>query len=367
MKKHVILTFSLVLVFGLVAENLRAQSGKKYVNLSSSKKEKVSIIWMNTAVDKDQKVKLKAKMFSSFQIEPRHIKLLVNGEEESSKANFGSLFGNAEKEFTFEREIDLPEDESKFQVMVVKDSLEFVSSELKIQDKKISILEDEDYTSRILWTFPDPSKTEGHSFRSESSLFHFSAMVKTGVQIKSKEGIKIILNKAIRDAKDSDKLVKIGDNLYEYKGSVLLDNSRETNEMFLRLNVNDEKIDSKPFNISIDEDQPSLYLLSIGTLTNLEYTAKDAKDFAEIYQSQSANAGIFQNISIDLLTGIDATTGEIKGRIEELNIKKNQGIIKPQDLIILFVSSHGFVHDGMLRIQGDDYDPSRKRINFSGI
>jgi len=353
---------AIVVLTVLFSVDVIAQSNKKYVKLSSSKKDKVSIIWMNTAVTKDNTVKLKAKMFSSFEVETRHIKLLIDGEEESSKAGFGSLYGNAEHEFTFEREIDITKPNTKFQVKVVKDSLEFLSSELKIMDNKVSILGDDDFTSRILWTFPDPAKTEGHNFRSESSLFHFSALVKTGVQLNSKASIKIILNKAIKDPKASDKLVKIGHNLFEYTGSVLLDGSLEENEMFLRLIVNDEKIDSKPYSISVDEDQPSLYMLSIGTLTNLEYTAKDARDFAEMYKnSQSENAGIFQNISIDLLSGIDATTNEIKGRIEELNIKKNQGIIKPQDLIIVFVSSHGFVHDGQLRIQGDDYDPSRKR------
>jgi hypothetical protein len=317
---------------------------------------------MNTSIDKNNVARLRAKMFSSFQIENRHIKLLVDGEEESSKAGFGSLFGNAEKEFTFEREVTLVNPETKFQVMVMKDTLEFLSSELKIKDNEVRILSDDDFTSRILWSFPDPAKTEGHNFRSGSSLFHYSALVKTGVNLNSKSSIKIILNKAIKDPKPSDKLVKVGPNLYEYSGSVLLDNSIEQNEIFLRLIVNEENVDSKPYLISVDEDQPSLYMLSIGTLTNLEYTAKDARDFAEMYRSsQSASTGIFQNVSIDLLSGIDATTNEIKGRIEELNIKRQQGIIKPQDLIIVFVSSHGFIHDGNLRIQGDDYDPSRKR------
>jgi len=355
---NIVCLLGLILLHSL---SCSAQSDKKYVNLSSSKKDKVTVIWMSTSVGAHNKVKLKAKIFASFPIEAKSINLIINDKKEGSKAQFGSLFGNAEHEFTYEKELNLPYNNNRFQLEIKKDTFEFLSSALEIKDKKVSILDDNDFTSRILWTFPDPAKTEGHSYRSESSIFHFKALVKTGIQLNSKSSIQIILNKAILDPKATDKLVKIGFNLYEYQGSLLLDNTRDINDVFLRLNVNNEKVDSKPYAISVDEDQPSLYLLSIGTLTNLDYTSKDAEDFANIYKSQKESSGIFQKINVDLLNGIDATTSEMKGRIEELKIKKNQGIIKPKDLIVLFISSHGFVHNGKLRIQGDDYDPSRKR------
>jgi len=339
---------------------LQGQSDRRYVNLSSTEKDKVSIIWLNTSVGAQNKVTLKAKLFASFPIEARHIKLLINGEEEGSKADFGSLYGNAEHEFTYERDLNLPFVDNEFQLYFQKDSLQVLSSIIEIKNKKIRILDDNDFTSRILWTYPDPAKTEGLKFRSESSLFHFSVLIKTGIQINSKSSIEIVLNNGIRSPKTTDKLLKIGTNHYEYKGSILLNNSVENN-LYLRLIVNEDKIDSKVYQISVDEDQPSLYLLSIGTLTNLEYTSKDAEDFSKIYQNQNEDLGIFRNINIDLLNGIDATTSEIKGRIEELKIKRQEGIIKDKDLIILFMSSHGFIHNGKLRIQGDDYDSSRKR------
>lgn len=350
----------LLVSFVFASLTMKAQSGR-YVKLSSTKKDKASVVWMGTTVGKNNKILLKAKIFASFPLEARNINLLINDRKESSKAEFGSLYGNAEYEFTYERELNLLYNENKFQLQIKKDTFENLSSALMVKNKKVSILNDNDYASRILWTFPDPAKTQGHTYRSEASLFHFSALIKTGIQLQTKSSVKIILNSAIMDPKGSDKLLKIGHNLYEYKGSISLDPSIDKNEIFLRLGVNDENIDSKTYEISVDEDQPSLYLLSMGTLTNLEFTSKDAEDFAEIYGSQSANAGIFQNISVDLLNGIDATTNEMKGRIEELNIKMKQGLIKAKDLIILYISSHGFIHESELRIQGDDYDPSRKR------
>ena len=340
---------------------ISAQSSGKYVHLKSSKKENASVVWLNTKVEKNNKVVLKAKLFASFPIEVGQITLLINDRKEGSKAQFSSLYGNAEHEYTYERTINLPYTSNKLQLLLKGDTLDFYSSILEIKDKKVTILEDEDYSSRILWTFPDPAKTDGHTFRSESSLLHFTAIIKTGVVLNNKNIIQIVLNKAIFHPKPSDVLRKIGNNIYEYQGSILLDNSVESNEIFLRLIVNENKIDSKHYNISVDEDQPSLYLLSIGTLTNLDYTSKDAKDFANLYRSQGESAGIFQSVNVELLNGIEATTNEIRGRIEELKIKRLGGIIQPKDLVVLFISSHGFLYDNELRIQGDDYDPSRKR------
>ena len=338
-----------------------SQGNGKYVHLKSSKKENASLIWLNTKVEKNNKVILKAKIFASFPIEASAISMLINDKKEGSKAQISSLYGNAEHEYTYERTINLPYVSNNLQLVLKSDSLEYFSSILQIKENKVTILDDGDYNSRILWIYPDPAKTEGHSYRSESSLFHYSVLIKTGITLNNKNSIQIILNDIIHKPKQNDILRKTGYNQYEFQGTILLERNIDVNEISLRLKINDNLVESKPYSITLDEDQPSLYLLSIGTLTNLDFTSKDAKDFADVYSSQGESAGIFQSVNIELLNGIDATTNEIKGRIEELNIKKKGGIIKSKDLIILFISSHGFLHDNELRIQGDDYDPSRKR------
>ena len=109
--------------------------------------------------------------------------------------------------------------------------------------------------------------------------------------------------------------------------------------------------------------RPNLHILSIGTETNLQYTLKDARDFARLFAGQGRARGnsIFNKVLIDTLFGAKATAHEIKGRIEELKVRYFTGSISPDDVILTFVSSHGFLLDGDFRLQGDDYSPARQR------
>jgi hypothetical protein len=70
---------------------------------------------------------------------------------------------------------------------------------------------------------------------------------------------------------------------------------------------------------------------------------------------------LFKSVQSDLLSGSTATASEIKGTIEELLVKHETGVLEGSDLLILFISSHGFLDDrnGEFRIQGDDFDAKR--------
>ena len=121
---------------------------------------------------------------------------------------------------------------------------------------------------------------------------------------------------------------------------------------------------SNPLPINFSPYRPNVHLLSVGTQTNLSYTINDAKDFANLFQTQSQAAGgqLFNIVDIHTLTGEAATATAIKGAIERLETKFKNNRIGKKDLILLYLSSHGFLDDRrQLRIQGDDYDPGAWR------
>jgi hypothetical protein len=229
-----------------------------------------------------------------------------------------------------------------------------------VKDGKIQILSDDDLSSRIVWVFPDPAKTDGHRLRLENSLLRYKAVIKTGVQLDSKNSVTVILNDRNYPPKQSDILRKIGEGMYEFQGSVLLNQNIQFNEVILGIEINGNLIKSKPYLITVDQERPSLYLLSIGTHTNLAYTAKDARDFADLFRNQDHRDGLFQQVTLETLTGYDAETQPMRRKIEELGARMQAGIIRPKDLVVLFISSHGFIEENELRIQGDDYDPSAR-------
>lgn len=123
-------------------------------------------------------------------------------------------------------------------------------------------------------------------------------------------------------------------------------------------------IASEPLPINFSPLRPNIHLLAVGTQTNLDYTMNDAKDFADLFQNQSEQAGgqLFNTIDIHTITGAAASATAIKSAIERLETKFKNGRIGKKDLLLIYLSSHGFLDNRrQLRIQGDDYDPGAWR------
>lgn len=126
--------------------------------------------------------------------------------------------------------------------------------------------------------------------------------------------------------------------------------------------------------ILLKKDQtykPDLYLLSIGPqVPGLIFTAEDAKDFADLVNLQKNLPNRpFQNIYSDTIIGFNATKNKIDSSLSELVSKFDA--FRENDLLILFVSSHGYypvenkdrIKDGAKEfyILPSDCDPTDER------
>ncbi len=110
----------------------------------------------------------------------------------------------------------------------------------------------------------------------------------------------------------------------------------------------------------------NLYILSIGTATNLRYTVKDACNFGNAFRQQG-NGGtdfLYQKVYTDMLLCKDATATNIKKKFErigETNAFNNGKKINPEDVLIIYLSSHGFREGNEYFILGSDADHSAPR------
>lgn len=117
---------------------------------------------------------------------------------------------------------------------------------------------------------------------------------------------------------------------------------------------------SKPLIVQRGEiPPPVLYLLSFGPEPpNIKYTIEDALDFAQAFSRQACGtSGLYAQVISDKLTRGEATASAMLGKIGGV-IRGNA--IKPNDVFILFISSHGYRSEGELRIQGSDYKGGSK-------
>jgi Caspase domain len=102
----------------------------------------------------------------------------------------------------------------------------------------------------------------------------------------------------------------------------------------------------------------NLHILAIGanpTMSPLQFSGKDAEDFAEKFKMQPE---LFKSIHPYVLTGSKATTTNIKIEIDRLKHLYRLGDIKPQDVLMIFISSHGFLNEYQdFRFQCTDFTP----------
>ena len=104
-------------------------------------------------------------------------------------------------------------------------------------------------------------------------------------------------------------------------------------------------------------DAPILFLLSIGaTPPAIQYTVEDALDFADTFENQAGKSGIYREVVSKTLTGKYANAENIK---KEIRILSQQQKMSANDLIVLFISSHGFMDKDNFWIQASDFASSK--------
>ncbi len=114
----------------------------------------------------------------------------------------------------------------------------------------------------------------------------------------------------------------------------------------------------------VSKDAPNLYVLAIGVEhEDLEYTVNDAKKFASMYGKLRDEKGrTFRKVSVLELTSRDETT-EKNIKRAFLNLSRNNAI-KDNDMIVVFISSHGKVVEGNRYVLlPSDYDPQYEELS----
>jgi tetratricopeptide (TPR) repeat protein len=109
---------------------------------------------------------------------------------------------------------------------------------------------------------------------------------------------------------------------------------------------------SSEITVEYAPQQVALHVLSIGTHSNLQYPEKDAQDFANMFANQVGAGKLFSSVDVQTLTGDSATADNIVDKVTTLAGKSfSQG-----DIILLFISSHGYMSEtGPLKLEDSHF------------
>lgn len=356
------------------AKRLPSRSAKS-VNRSS-----VQIEWLEPTAGEvvqvsDEKTQVKVVIKAGEALKKEYIRFLVN-DKTGTKADEVRLYStDDDHSLNFSTEVSLnrlDRDINELKLVVQLPSGKEVQSDpLKVSrnGNTIQVIPEVEGQGsptgyEVFWVDPDPIMLGDKAMISKEPEIQVRFQIKAP-EILLRDHLSMAVNKVLYPL-SPDATLRGNNGRYTLKESVTLSEKVLENDIQLHIRVpGGTTMLSAPLRVNFTSDRPNLYVLSIGTKTNLNYTVKDATDFADLYQKQGGLSGnrLFRTVQTDLLTGSTATAGEIQGTIEELLVKMETNLIQPSDLLVLFISSHGFIDDrsGEFRIQGDDYDADRSR------
>lgn len=343
------------------------------INVSRGDNEYIIIDWMKPTGEavalQDGNLEIKLKIFSNANISRDNVVVYQNQQRLSSKMGVGGLFGQ-QKEFNYTDLIPLIEGLNELTVEVSVDGVTKKSESLIVHKKGKAVSVQplgasgtvNPQSSIYWWTTFDPVNLKGKPYTHKEQVLPLKFKILTRESIDLDQ-IRIHHNHQILKPSAQAVLDRDFQGNFSFTDNVNLVESEGLNELYLELRTGSGTVRSETLQVNYSPLRPNLHVLSIGTETNLQFTLKDARDFIHLFTNQGGSQGnrIFNKIDIDTLFGSKATASEIKGTIEELKIRYYTGAISADDVVLTFISSHGFLLDGDFRVQGDDYSPARQR------
>ena len=119
----------------------------------------------------------------------------------------------------------------------------------------------------------------------------------------------------------------------------------------------------KSKSISVIRRQPTLYLISIGIASDLQYTEKDAKAIDSVFNNQGK--AFYKEVKSLLLASKEETKASEIKKVLALHLSIEN--VQAHDLVILSISGHGIrtIQEGKedFGIQGSDYNSINSRMS----
>ena len=146
---------------------------------------------------------------------------------------------------------------------------------------------------------------------------------------------------------------------YAYQLNLPLVLQAGLNQLSLKINSSVGKaITTKAINVEYDPIRPALHLLSIGVPLEgvKKFSPQDALDFAQSFTQLSGN--FFDTIYTTVIhERRDAFTLPLRKSFKELRDRFVEGEVKEEDVLIVFISSHGTNNTpGTFKIKAADFD-----------
>lgn len=200
----------------------------------------------------------------------------------------------------------------------------------------------------VFWVSPDPNEYNSRVVEVNDRNVSIKLMALSGSVLDKSNFATKVNGEFVAEGQKMDEVTlqgpgrEMGRNQYTFKDKVRLQSGRNIVEVV----YNDNKglhFTSRPMTFNyIPKGNPNLYVRSVGIgHDDLKYTVKDAEDIAREFSKLKDDRGRgFRKVDVLQLTQDDQTT-LINIRKMIVNLRRSN--IKDNDLVVLFISTHGKV------------------------
>ncbi len=202
--------------------------------------------------------------------------------------------------------------------------------------------------SEIFWTSPDPNDYETRVVEVNDRNANIKLMALSGSVLNRSNFATKVNGEFVAEGQKMDEVTlqgpakDMGRNRYTFKDKIRLQPGRNIIEVV----YNDGQglqFTSRPMTFNyIPKGNPNLYVRSVGIgHDDLKYTVKDAKDIAREFMKLKDDRGRgFRKVDVLQFTEDDQTT---LINLKKMIVNLRRSNIKDNDLVVLFISTHGKV------------------------
>ncbi|MEM6376573.1 MAG: caspase family protein [Bacteroidota bacterium] len=209
----------------------------------------------------------------------------------------------------------------------------------------------------VLWADPEPRTDGPNRFQTSDPNAKIRVLIANKRGLKTQD-IKVYQNKTVVETNKNfaeEELNVTGDGLEQTSYSRKIQLKEGINEIYVQVGEGQ----SEKFIFEYLPRSRNLHVVSIGpNHPDLKYTSQDAKDFAKAFQQQEGK--LFNQVFVTELTTPEKTTQLeiIKAMVDLENKFRNQEIL-PNDVVMVFISSHGIIGTGdRYKIIPSGFDPA---------
>jgi len=217
----------------------------------------------------------------------------------------------------------------------------------------------------MIWSDPAPHETGSNKVRKTDDHINIKMTVVSPRPVNTKD-IKIKVNGVEMDGSKfneedlSPPREEASKYIYTYRNNIPLQQGANRLEV-----VVDDQV-SDMLEVEFAPERANLYVLSIGPHhEDLQYTAKDAADFAKAFQNQGGEGKLFNEVFVTALTTTEKTDlTSIRQAVYDLAYQWNDKQIKQSDMVLVFISSHGKIVDNRFKILQTGYNPKYEDLTL---